>query len=513
VSPNQGGTGARPKALRRVREVPDRTAAATPGGSSRIGTEPARDSENTVGTIRLFRHYVRVPILVLMCVEALVFAVSVYVGAYIRFFPELQVIRTSLGPLPPRAAAYALVMVLSLAAVGLYHARYREGLLGVLLRVLAGFALGVVVLVVLFYVFPSLFLGRGALALTIAISLAGILAIRGLFFGALLDPGALRRRVLVLGAGAKANSITRLRRRADQRGFRIVGFVHVEGEQDVVEAERIFHPDMPLAEFAARHRVDEIVVAVNDRRKGFPLHELLDCRLNGIDVVDILTFFERETGKVRIDLLNPSWLVFSDGFQQSTVRELSKRFFDVVASLLLLALTWPVMLIAAAAVYVGDRGPVFYRQIRVGQDGKPFHVLKFRSMRVDAEAVGGAQWAGEDDPRITRVGRILRHYRIDELPQILNVLRGDMSFVGPRPERPEFVTDFTERLPYYAERHRVKPGITGWAQLCFPYGASERAATEKLQYDLYYVKNHSLLLDILILLQTAEVVLFGKGAR
>lgn len=468
-----------------------------------------------MGTIRLFRHYVRVPILVLILVEALVFGASVYVAAYIRFFPHLSAIGESVGTLPPRAAAYAAVMVLSLAAVGLYHARYREGLLGILLRVLAGFALGVIGLVVLFYVFPSVFLGRGALALAVGVSLAGVLVIRGLFFGALLDPGALRRRILVLGAGTKANSITRLRRRADQRGFRIVGFVHVEGEQDVVAAERIFLPDLPLAEFAALHHVDEIVVAVNDRRKGFPLHELLDCRLNGIDVVDVLTFFERETGKVRVDLLNPGWLVFSDGFQQSAVREASKRLFDVVASLFLLAITWPVMLVAAAAVLAedGGRGPVLYRQARVGQDGRAFQVLKFRSMRVDAEASGRAQWAVEHDPRITRVGGVLRHYRIDELPQILNVLRGDMSFVGPRPERPEFVADFTDRLPYYAERHRVKPGITGWAQLCFPYGASERAAIEKLQYDLYYVKNHSLLLDLLILLQTAEVVLFGKGAR
>ncbi len=468
-----------------------------------------------MGTVRLFRHYVRVPILVLMLVEAVVFAASVYIGAYARFFPDLSEVRASVGALPPRAAAYSLVMVLSLAAVGLYHTRHREGLLGVLLRVLAGFALGIIELVVLFYVFPSFFLGRGALALSVAVSLAGILVIRGLFFPLLLDPVALRRRVLVLGAGTKANSITRLRRRADQRGFQIVGFVHVEGEEDVVPPERVFCPEVPLVEFAARHRVDEIVVAVNDRRRGFPLHELLDCRLSGIDVVDVLTFFERETGKVRVDLLNPSWLVFSDGFQQSAVREISKRLFDVAASGFLLVVTWPVILTAAAAILVEGRGrgPVFYRQVRVGQRGCPFQVLKLRSMRVDAEADGHAQWAEHDDPRITRVGAILRHYRIDELPQILNVLRGDMSFVGPRPERPEFVSDFTDRLPYYAERHRVKPGITGWAQLCFPYGASERAAIEKLQYDLYYVKNHSLLLDILILLQTAEVVLFGKGAR
>lgn len=469
-----------------------------------------------MGTIRLFRHYVRVPLLLLGLVEAVVFATSVYVGAYVRFFPNLNEIDASIGPLIPRAAMFAVVMVLSLSAVGLYHGRFREGLLGVLLRILVGFALGLVILILLFYVFPDrFFLGRGALGLSTVVALAGIVVTRGLFFTTVMDQGALKRQVLVLGAGSKAASITRLRRRADQRGFHLVGYVHVEGEQDLVPPDRVCRPDVPLVEFATQRQVDEIVVAVDDRRKGFPLHELLDCRLSGIDVVDVLTFFERETGKVRIDLLNPSWLVFSDGFQQSALREISKRLFDVVAGASVFAVTWPVMALAAGAILFESRGhgTVLYRQVRVGQDGKPFQVLKFRSMRMDAEADGKARWAQTNDARVTRVGAFLRNYRIDELPQILNVLRGDMSFVGPRPERPQFVTEFTEKLPYYSERHRVKPGITGWAQLCYPYGASERAATEKLQYDLYYVKNHSLLLDLVILLQTAEVVLFGKGAR
>jgi sugar transferase (PEP-CTERM system associated) len=260
--------------------------------------------------------------------------------------------------------------------------------------------------------------------------------------------------------------------------------------------------------------IDEIVVAMDDRRRNFPIAELLQCRLKGVDITDVVTFLERETGKVHLDVLNPSWLIFGEGFRRDTWRRIEERLFDVVSSSLLLIVTSPVLLLTTLAVWVdsGLRGPVFYRQVRVGYAGRNFEVIKFRSMRVDAEK-NGAIWATPGDNRVTRVGSVIRKLRIDELPQIVNVLKGDMSFVGPRPERPEFVARLAETIPYYSERHWVKPGITGWAQLCYPYGASERDAIEKLQYDLYYVKNHSLLFDIMVLAQTVEVVLLGKGAR
>jgi sugar transferase (PEP-CTERM system associated) len=255
-------------------------------------------------------------------------------------------------------------------------------------------------------------------------------------------------------------------------------------------------------------------VAMDDRRVGFPLPELLDCRLAGVDVTELLTFLERETGRVRIDVLNPSWIIFGQGFRRDPFRLFSSRALDVLTSLGVLAVSLPVMLLTVLAIKLEDgwTAPALYSQERVGLHGKEFRVLKFRSMRQDAEA-NGAVWAQRADPRITRVGAIIRKLRIDELPQVINVLRGQMSFVGPRPERPQFVAELSERIPYYSQRHCVKPGITGWAQLCYPYGSSEEDALEKLQYDLYYIKNNSLLFDLAILVQTAEVVLLGKGAR
>jgi sugar transferase (PEP-CTERM system associated) len=253
------------------------------------------------------------------------------------------------------------------------------------------------------------------------------------------------------------------------------------------------------------------VVSVQNRRGGFPIKELLDCKLQGVKVTDAATFFERETCQIRVDSLQPSWLVFGGGFDQSFVRIFMKRSFDLFCSTVLLILTLPIMLLAGLVVWLEDRGPAFYAQERVGKDGKTFRVLKFRSMRIDAEKSGKPQWAAQNDPRITRVGNFMRKTRIDELPQILNVFKGEMSFVGPRPERPYFVEQLIEVVPYYNVRHSIKPGITGWAQVRYGYGSSAEDALQKLQYDLYYVKNNSLFLDVLILIDTLKVVLFRSG--
>jgi sugar transferase (PEP-CTERM system associated) len=270
-----------------------------------------------------------------------------------------------------------------------------------------------------------------------------------------------------------------------------------------------------LFDLCERNDVDEVVVAMEDRRRNFPLRELLECRLAGIDVTELLTFLERETGRVRLDVLNPSWMIFGPGFRRDPVRLFSSRALDLVASLLIVTVSMPVMLATALAIKLEDgwSAPIFYRQARVGRGGRVFELLKFRSMRLDAEIDGQARWAEKDDPRITRIGRFIRKARIDELPQILNVLGGNMGFVGPRPERPQFVNELAQTIPYYVERHCVKPGITGWAQLCYQYGSSAQDAIEKLQYDLYYIKNNSLLFDLSILLQTVEVVFMGNGAR
>ena len=444
--------------------------------------------------------------------ESIIFLLSVYLGVFMRL-ESLVVDTPESAPLIVRAVVFSLVMILSMIAVGLYQARLREGVFGFLLRVIAGLFLGSVGLSALFYFIPALFLGRGTLAIALLTALIAISIFRQIIFW--LEPSIFKRRILVLGTGEKAMAITELRRKSDQFGFTILGYAHLRGEKDVVDKDKVIHLDRSLVEYALHHDIDEIVLAVNDRRKALPIHDLLECKMSGIDILDMLSFFERETSKIRLDQLQPSWLVFSDGFAQDPFRHGSKRLFDIVCSFFLLLISWPFMLLAVIAIWLEDgwNTPILYRQVRVGEFGRPFQVLKFRSMREDAEKNGVAQWATKNDSRVTRVGAIIRKIRVDELPQIFNVLKGDMSFVGPRPERPQFVVTLCEKIPYYEERHRVKPGITGWAQLLYPYGSSENDAAEKLQYDLYYVKNHSLFLDFLILLQTAEVVLFGKGAR
>jgi len=468
-----------------------------------------------LSTLRVFNHYVRVQFIILGTFEGLVLFASVFLGIYLRFKDPNYQFALIFETHWLEALLFSVMIILAIISAGLYQARLREGSFGFLLRLTAAFLLGMVALSVVFYIFPNVFLGRGILSISIVSSFLIITVARFLIHK--FEPGVFKKRILVLGSGKRAATITELRRRSDQFGFSIIGYVHLRGEKDVVAKEKILNLDIPLVDYIEKHDLDEIVLAVDDRRKGIPMHELLDCKMRGVDIIDVVTFFERETGKIRIDQVHPSWFLFSEGFHHSAALEVSKRVFDVLASFFLLFITWPLMLLAMFAIFL-ESGcklgtPILFRQVRVGLEGRPFQVLKLRSMIVDAEKSGKAQWATKNDSRITRVGSFIRKTRIDELPQIYNVFRGDMSFVGPRPERPEFVVMLSEKIPYYSERHRVRPGITGWAQLLYPYGSSEKDALEKLQFDLYYVKNHSLFLDVMILLQTAEVVLFGRGAR
>jgi sugar transferase (PEP-CTERM system associated) len=294
----------------------------------------------------------------------------------------------------------------------------------------------------------------------------------------------------------------------------LVNYLH-ENETLGIPGERILQVTTKLSDLADELSIDEIVVAMDDRRLGFPIDEVLECKINGLKISNFLAFFERQSGKIQLDALRPSNLIFADGFQLAMVNWLAKRLFDLVSSSILLALISPIMLLTVVAIWLesGGRGPILYWQTRVGFNENSFDVVKFRSMRVDAEKAGQAVWAIKGDPRITRVGKVIRDTRIDELPQLYNVLRGDMSFVGPRPERPQFVAELAKKIPFYSMRHMVKPGITGWAQICFPYGASEEDAREKLEYDLYYIKNYSLFFDVVILLQTVHTVFWGKSAH
>ena len=408
------------------------------------------------------------------------------------------------------ALLFATLGLAATWALGLFSRRQRASIAGLGMRAFGG-TLIAGLLSYLISRMTSLGEMGGRTILLITMCAAVLSSVIVALVSRLIKEDYFRRNVLVYGSGVRAHSIASLRRRSDRRGFRLCGYIQPQDETLEVPAEGVVSQPNSLLQLALERDADEIVIAMDDRRRNFPVAELLECRLAGIEITDLVTFLERETGKVHLEVLNPSWLIFGEGFRRDALRRYSERTFDVIASSLLLLLALPLMLLTSLAIVL-DGGPVFYRQKRVGFRGSHFDVIKFRSMRVDAEK-DGAVWAQAGDSRVTRVGAIIRKLRIDELPQLINVLKDDMSFVGPRPERPEFVAQLSEKIPYYSERHWVKPGITGWAQLCYPYGASERDAMEKLQYDLYYVKNHSLLFDFMVLAQTAEVVLLGKGAR
>lgn len=456
---------------------------------------------------------IRPPLLVMAGIELLILFSSLYVAGLI-VFGNLEESRRLLGPMGPKAILVAVVILISLIAMGLYQLRQRLYFREAVVRLLVGLVAGSLGLGVVFYFFPSTTVSREVAAIAAAYSLVLLLAVRYVFVRT-VDENVFRSKVLVFGAGTRARAIQALRRRADRRGFKVVAEVAAPGDRIMAREGVLTTNGKTITDFAIEKGADEIVVAMDDRRGNLPVRDLLEAKFKGVAVIDLLEFLERESGKIRVDLVNPGWLIFSPGFRTSRLRRVNKRILDLLVGASLLLLAWPVMLLIALAIKLedGPRAPVFYRQVRVGRSEQPFNVLKFRSMSEDAEADGKAVWAQEDDERVTRVGAWLRKMRFDELPQVFNVLGGQMSIVGPRPERPEFVGELQENIPYYAERHTVKPGVTGWAQLRYCYGASEEDAIEKLQYDLYYIKNQSLLLDLLIILQTVEVVLWGKGAR
>lgn len=330
----------------------------------------------------------------------------------------------------------------------------------------------------------------------------------------------IERRVLILGTGKQAATLWTLLNPERSHAVDIAGFLRYGHELEAdwqadqrLPAEQIVQTDQSLADYAAANNVDEIIVAFDSAGLALPERELLDCRLSGVHVHDSISFIERETGRIGIDETNLRWLVFSPGFRRGRLRSAAKRITDVLISSLMLVLMAPVMLMTAWVVRRDSPGPALFCQTRVGLGGKPFTMYKFRSMRQDAEADGQARWAQTNDTRITKVGRFLRLTRLDELPQLYNVLRGDMSLVGPRPERPEFVEGLAQEIPFYNERHSVRPGITGWAQTSFAYAATVEDTRTKLEYDLYYVKNHSFFLDVLVLIQTFRVAMRGDGAR
>ncbi|HUW38642.1 MAG TPA: TIGR03013 family XrtA/PEP-CTERM system glycosyltransferase [Rhodocyclaceae bacterium] len=459
--------------------------------------------------VRLFSYYFPSNTLFQMGLEATLLFGIIFMGGV------LQQSNSNAGivPLVYPALMFSAFMTAMISAFGLYRRDQPRTFTSAAARILFAFCIGFPLLFAAFHWFPFATTWVDSLAINNVLALSGILALRAVFISALFT-GPFAYRILVIGTGAEAAAVDQALRKSAFPGLTMVGFYSLDAEDVAVSPQRILPKIVSIVDTVKRHGVNEIIVAVRERRGDIlTLNQLLTCKLEGVRVVEQSTFFERIGGEVRIDALRASWLIFGDGFRQGRVRSFVKRAFDLVASICLLVVTLPVMLVTAVAVTLESSGPVLYRQERVGRDLKTFKVFKFRSMRTDAEADGVPRWANANDSRITRIGHFIRRTRIDELPQIFNVFKGDMSFVGPRPERPYFVDQLAEQIPYYSARHSIKPGITGWAQVSYRYGSSVEDAIHKLQFDLYYVKNHTIFLDLLILIKTVKVVFSGEGVR
>jgi len=460
--------------------------------------------------IRLFKHYIPHAVILLGLIDIVLLVLAGELAWRLR----AEQIGMDPGALFDRVWTHlglAAMMLMAMIAVGVYGSDSLRSMRFATARLLVAVSLGIIALSFVDFVIAGQNFWRSTLVYAMALAIALLVANR-VIVGGILGTQAFRRRVLVLGAGARAQRLRELGDRPES-GFVIVGYVAMSDQQAQVEEAISRSAIHNLNRFVDNLGVSEVVLALEERRNSLPLADLLRIKTAGVHVNDFSSFIERETGRVDLDTVNPSWLIFSDGFSSGrAVSGVAKRLFDIVASALLLVLTAPLILLFALLVKLDSRGPAFFRQTRVGLYAQDFDVIKLRSMRTDAEAAG-AQWATHNDPRVTRVGRFIRKVRIDELPQAWGVLKGDMSFVGPRPERPEFVEDLQKQLPYYAERHMVKPGITGWAQINYPYGASIEDSRHKLEYDLYYAKNYTPFLDLLIILQTLRVVLWHEGAR
>jgi sugar transferase (PEP-CTERM system associated) len=460
--------------------------------------------------IRLFKHYIPHAVALLWLVDMLLLVGANELSWRLRA-DQIGIDPGDLGTRLALHGGFALVISLSMVAVGVYGADALRSMRFAAARLLVAVSLGVIALAFVDFIFAAQNFWRSTLAYAMAFAIVLLVANR-LVLGGFLGTSAFRRRVLVLGAGHRAQRLRDLAERRES-GFVIVGYVAMSDGTAVVEEAISRAAINNLTRFVDNLGVTEVVLALEERRNALPLKDLLRVKTTGVHVNEFSSFLERETGRVDLDTVNPSWLIFSDGFSSGrAISSVAKRLFDIVVSGVALCLTAPVILLFALLVKIDSRGPAFYRQQRVGLFGEPFDVIKLRSMRTDAE-VAGAQWASKDDPRVTRIGRFIRKARIDELPQSWSVLKGEMSFVGPRPERPQFVSELEEQLPYYAERHMVKPGITGWAQINYPYGASIEDSRHKLEYDLYYAKNYTPFLDLIIILQTLRVVLWSEGAR
>lgn len=434
---------------------------------------------------------------------------AVYLGVFIRF-GSFHPSGATASISPVKMLIFGSILLLTSYLIELYNEERTQEKKGLFLRIVLNVCVALIALSALYYLAPQFFLGRGVLAISL-----GLFSVFQFLwhwsYSNVRYPG-IARNVLILGSGPLAEKIAGIVKQKNHR-YVFAGHLNLPSEQMCLPMHDCPIQGNSFEDTVRKEKAHKIVVSLSERRGVFPMQDILTCKLNGIEVVDAPSFYEEMTGKLLIEDITPGWFIFSDGFKITPLKCTVKRMLDIMIGSIGFTLLLIVLPVIALAIKINSPGPVFYKQVRLGKKEKPFTLYKFRTMYSDAENGNGAVWAEQNDPRITAVGKLLRRVRLDEFPQFLNVLKGDMGIVGPRPERPEFVEKLKLMIPYYLERHTLKPGITGWAQIHYPYGASVEDALEKLRYDLYYIKHFSLFLDIMIIIDTIKIMLFGRGAR
>jgi sugar transferase (PEP-CTERM system associated) len=458
---------------------------------------------------------------IMMLLEAIIICYVGYLAsALVEYFFGSSFVVVSLTDFASQVGLFSVLVVVAALSVGLYETKLRETFRGIIRRIFVSVAISYFIIEVITNTFlTNIEISQYYLPTYAGMTILALVVFR-YFINRLGILGLGQSKIIVIGAGERASIVEkRMRREVDRFGFELLGFIPIPGDnrEEGIQNEKLLHVkiDENFRNFITDNDIDEVVIACDQRRGTLPVEILFDCRIRGVEVTDLLDFMERETGQIVVNLMYPSWVIYSNGFNsQNHLRDALDYTMNCLMATLVLLFAWPFMLLTGIIIFLDDinvkNASVFYKQERVGHNGRLFNIIKFRSMRLDAEK-DGAKWATANDSRVTKVGQFIRKFRIDELPQLLNIYRGEMSFIGPRPERPQFVEQLIREIPYYNQRHNVKPGLAGWAQLNYPYGASVEDSLEKLKFDLYYVKHQSLMLDILILIRTVEVVLFGKG--
>ena len=463
--------------------------------------------------LRFFKQYYPIRNIFFVIGEGLFIYVSVLVATWMLLEP---VSITAGNLLSRKAFLIAFVCMICLYFNDVYDLQITNSYFELGIRLFGALGASSIILACVYFLFQKMIIGKGIFFITIIISML-LIVIWRFFYKFVLTSGMFDQKIVLLGSGGMGEQIVNEVIKRSDCGYKVSSVI-MESHSDNLSSYQgipvIYMKKFEgLSQMAKEMDIKKIVLDLKEKRGAFPSRELINCRIDGIDILEGNSFYEMLTGKLIVGQINPGWLIFSDGFKKSFMKSFLKRFIDILFSFIMLVMLLPVILVTAILIKIDSKGPVFFSQSRVGQTRKIYNVFKYRSMIVDAENQSGPVWAQSNDDRITRIGKFIRKWRIDEIPQLWNVLKGDMSFAGPRPERDYFVKKLEEVIPYYSQRFSVKPGITGWAQVNYGYGASVEDAVEKLNYDLFYIKNMSIFMDLIIVLRTVKTVLFGKGAR